>query len=72
MYSVEKIKKEHIPNDHLLVSFDVKSLFTYVPLDERLEIILNRIYIKNKISTSRVIFMFRLTVLQWVHHWDWF
>ena len=51
MYSVEKIKKEHIPNDHLLVSFDVKSLFTYVPLDERLEIILNRIYIKNKIST---------------------
>ena len=72
MYFVEKIKKEHIPNDHLFVSFDVKSLFTYVPLDERLEIILNRIYIKNKISTSRVIFMFRLTVLQWVHHWDWF
>ena len=28
---VEIIKKEHIPNDHLLVSFDVKSLFTNVP-----------------------------------------
>ena len=40
---VEKIKKEHIPNDHLLVSFDVKSLFTKVPLDETMEIILNRI-----------------------------
>ena len=28
---VEIINKEHIPNDHLLVSFDVKSLFTNVP-----------------------------------------
>ena len=42
---VEKIKKDHIPNDHLLVSFDVKSLFTNVPLDETTKIILNRIYI---------------------------
>ena len=49
---VEKIKKEHIPNDHLLVSFDVKSLFTNVPLDETIEIILNRIYDKNEISTD--------------------
>ena len=40
---VEKIKKQHIPNDHLLVSFDVKLLFTNVPLDETIEIILNRI-----------------------------
>ena len=39
----EKIKKGHIPNDHLLVSFDVKSLFTNVPLDETIEIILSRI-----------------------------
>ena len=51
-YFVEKIKKEHIPNDHLLVSIDVKSLSTYVPLDETIEIILNRIYNKNKISTD--------------------
>ena len=51
-YFVEKIKKEHIPNDHLLVSFDVKSLFTNVPLDETTEIILNRIYDKNEISTD--------------------
>ena len=51
-YFVEKIKKEHIPNDHLLVSFDVKSLFTNVPLDETIEIILNRMYDKNEISTD--------------------
>ena len=51
-YFAEKIKKEHIPNDHLLVSIDVKSLFTYVPLDETIEIILNRIYNKNEISTD--------------------
>ena len=51
-YFVEKIKKEHIPNDHLLVLFDLKSLFTYVPLDETIEIILNRIYNKNEISTD--------------------
>ena len=40
---VEKIKKEHIPNGNLLVSFDVKSLFTNVPLDETIKIILNTI-----------------------------
>ena len=51
-YLVEKIKKEHISNDHLLVSFDLKSLFTYVPLDETIEIILNRICDKNEISTD--------------------
>ena len=43
-YFVEKIKKEHIPHDHLLVSFDVKSLFTNDPLDETIEIIFNRLY----------------------------
>ena len=47
-YFVEKIKKEHIPNNHLLVSFHVKSLFTNVPLDEMIEIILNRIYEKKR------------------------
>ena len=51
-YFVEKIKKEHIPNDHLLVLFDVKSLFTNVPLDQTIEIILNIVYKKNEISTD--------------------
>ena len=49
---LKKVKKEHIPNDHLPVSFGVKSLFTNVPLDETSETILNRIYEKNKISTD--------------------
>ena len=49
---VEKTKKEHKPNDHLLVSLDVKSLFTNLPLDETIEIILNRICEKNEISTD--------------------
>ena len=50
-YFVEKIKKKHIPNNHLLFSFDVKPLFTNLPPDEAIEIILNRIYNKNEIST---------------------
>ena len=45
---LKKSKKEHILNDNLLVSFYVKWLFTYVPLDETIEIILNRIYKKKK------------------------
>ena len=49
---VEEIKKKHIPSDHLLVSFDVKSLFRNVPLDETIKVILNRIYEKNEISTD--------------------
>ena len=36
----------------VLVSFNVKSLFTYVPLYETIGIILNRIYNKNEISTD--------------------
>ena len=49
---VEKIKKEHVLNDHLLVSFDVKSPFINVSLDETIEIIVNTLYEKNKISTD--------------------
>ena len=74
-YFVEKIKKEQIRNDHLLVSFDVKSHFTNVPLDKVIEIILNRIYDKNEISTditTDITFMFKMTVLQCFRHWEWF
>ena len=41
-------KKDHIPNDHLLVSFAVKSFFKNVPLDVTIEFILSRIYNKNQ------------------------
>ena len=74
-YFVEKIKKEQIRNDHLLVSFDVKSQFTNVPLDKVIEITLNRIYDKNEISTdiiTDITFMFKITVLQCFRHWEWF
>ncbi|KAF2896257.1 hypothetical protein ILUMI_09918 [Ignelater luminosus] len=36
---VELLKKETVQPDHLLVNFDVVSLFTNVPVDETLEII---------------------------------
>ena len=36
----------------IVVSLFVKSLFTYVPLDGRIEIIFNRVYKKNEISTD--------------------
>ena len=42
-YFVEKIKKEHIPNDHLFIN---------VRPDETIEIILNRIHENNEISTN--------------------
>ena len=41
-------KKDHIPNDHLLVSFAVKPFFTNVLLDVTIKIMLSRIYNKNQ------------------------
>ena len=35
-----------------MISFDVKSLFTSVPLDEIISIILRKIYDKGKIETN--------------------
>ena len=40
---VEKIKDEIIREDEVMVSFDVKSLFTNVPLDEALQVIQDRL-----------------------------
>ena len=36
-----------------MVSFDVVSLFTNVPLEEAVNIIIKRIYDKNKINTNK-------------------
>ena len=49
---VKKVKKEKIPPTFQMVSFDVVSLFTNVPLDETIEIILKRIYEKKEIVTD--------------------
>ena len=42
----------NIPKDHRFISFDVKSLFIYVPLDFTISVILRRIYGENEIHTN--------------------
>ena len=46
------MKTISIPSDHKLISFDVKSLFTNVPLDFTIDLILKRIYEDNEIQTN--------------------
>ena len=41
-----------IPKNHGFISFDVKSLFTYVPLDFTVNVILRRIYNEKEIYTN--------------------
>ena len=41
-----------IPSDHKLISFDVKSLFTNVPVDSTIDLILKRIYKDKEIQTN--------------------
>ena len=48
---IEQIKKEPIPSGYQMISFDVKSLFTSIPLDKTIEITLQRIYDRNEITT---------------------
>ena len=40
---IEKVKAKAVPNDDQIVSFDVKSLFTKVPLDLTIYLVLRRI-----------------------------
>ena len=49
---VNVIKQQVIPSSYKLVSFDVKSLFTNVPLYRTIDIILKRIYDKHQIKTN--------------------
>ena len=49
---VNVIKQQVIPSSCKLVSFDVKSLFTNVPIDSTIDIILKRIYDKHEITTN--------------------
>ena len=41
-----------IPPEYKMVSFDVVSFFTYVSLDETIDIIIKRIYDKKEINTD--------------------
>ncbi len=49
---VRKIRGERIPMDHELVSFDVVSLFTNVPLDFTINLILDKVYKDKAIKTK--------------------
>ena len=48
---MNKVKKERIPQVFRMVSFDVKYLFTSVPLERTRDIALERIYLRKEIET---------------------
>ena len=48
---MNKIKNEKIPENYEIVSFDVKSLFTSVPLEHTIDIIIKRIWEKHETTT---------------------
>ena len=49
---INRLKKERIPRKYKMISFDVKSLFTNVALDETISIVLRKIYDEGKIETN--------------------
>ena len=49
---VKQIEKIKVPLGYKMVSFDLLSLFTNVPLDKTIEIILKRVYKKKEIITT--------------------
>ena len=49
---IKSIKHEKVPTSYQMIPFDVKSLFTSIPLDKTIEIILQRIYNHNEITTQ--------------------
>ena len=48
----DKVKAKGVPSCYRIVSFVVKSIFTNVPLDRTIDIILRRIYDKHELQTS--------------------
>ena len=52
MNFINHVNRMNIPKDHRFISFDVKSLFIYVPLDFTISVILRRIYGENEIHTN--------------------
>ena len=49
---IETLRTKVVLDNHKLVSFDVKSLFTNVPLETTINIILKRIYVNKEIKTG--------------------
>ena len=46
------IKHKKVPDRFQMLSFDVKSLFTKVPLETTIDIILRKIYTNHELTTS--------------------
>ena len=75
---IEIIKKERVPSSYKMISFDVSSLFTIVPLDFTIDLTLKRTYetkisrkdMKNLLSlcTKNVHFTFGNNIYQ--HLWS--
>ena len=49
---IGKVKAKSVPNVYQIVSFNVKSLFSNVPLDRTIDIVLRRVYDKHDLQTS--------------------
>ena len=49
---VNQVKGQRIPEGYKITTFDLKNLFTNVPLNETTDIILTKVYDKNKIDTK--------------------
>ena len=52
MEFINHVKRMNIVKDHSFISFDVKSLFTYFPLDFIIDVIHSGIYNENKIHAN--------------------
>ena len=79
MEFINHVKRMNIPKDHSFISFNVKSLFTYVPLDFSIDVILRRIYYENEVHTIikrsemkelNNDYINSAMVVQWDLHWD--
>ena len=49
---IRRLREETIPAGYKMISFDVKSLFTNVPLDKTIDYILKKVYNEKKIQTN--------------------
>ena len=48
---IEKLRTVKVPKEYQMVSFDVKALFTNVPLEYTIDLVLKRIYENHEILT---------------------
>ena len=49
---VSKLKTDHIPDGYMMLSLDVENLFTNVPLEDTIDIIINKIYREKLLKTK--------------------